>query len=91
MTRADTLLDAVALAFLARPSRGRVFQYSNAGTYVAMRVLASVVGDVADWLGPRLFAPLGIDDVSWERCPLGHVRGATASRSRPARSRASAP
>lgn len=67
--------DDVALAFLARPSRGRVFQYANASTYVAMRVLASVVGDVATWLRPRLFEPLGIDDVSWDRCPLGHVRG----------------
>ncbi|MFE5409315.1 serine hydrolase domain-containing protein [Microbacterium sp. NPDC056569] len=59
--------------FLRRPSRGPVFQYSNASTYTAMRVLAERVGDVADYLAPRLFAPLGIDDVEWERCPNGRI------------------
>ena len=38
-----------------------------------MRVLAEQVGDVADYLGPRLFAPLGIDDVTWERSPNGRI------------------
>jgi len=59
--------------FLGRPSRGRVFQYSNASTYTAMRVLEARVGDVADYLGPRLFAPLGIDQVEWARCPNGRI------------------
>jgi len=59
--------------FLRRPSAGRVFQYSNASTYTAMRVLAERVGDVAGYLGPRLFAPLGIDDPEWERCPNGRI------------------
>ncbi|WP_221584595.1 serine hydrolase [Microbacterium sp. G2-8] len=65
----------VAHAFLGGTSRGRVFQYANASTYVAMRALAARVGDVMDWLHPRLFAPLGIEDVVWKRCPLGYVRG----------------
>lgn len=63
----------LAREFLRRPSRGRVFQYSNASTYTAMRVLSSRVGDVVDYLGPRLFSPLGIDRVEWERCPNGHI------------------
>ncbi|MDR7184683.1 CubicO group peptidase (beta-lactamase class C family) [Microbacterium trichothecenolyticum] len=63
----------LAAEFLRRPSRGRAFQYSNASTYTAMRVLAERVGDVADYLGPRLFAPLGIDDVEWERSPNGRI------------------
>jgi CubicO group peptidase (beta-lactamase class C family) len=63
----------LALEFLRRPSRGRVFQYSNASTYTAMRVLATRVGDVADYLGPRLFTPLGLGDVEWLRCPAGHI------------------
>lgn len=63
----------LAREFLRRPSRGRVFQYSNASTYTAMRVLSSRVGDVVDYLGPRLFSPLGIDHVEWERCPNGHI------------------
>lgn len=63
----------LAAEFLRRPSRGEVFQYSNASTYTAMRALATVVGDVADWLGPRVFAPLGIVDPVWQRCPRGYV------------------
>ncbi len=63
----------LALEFVSRPSRGRVFQYSNASTYTAMRVLASQVGDVVEFLRPRLFAPLRIDDVEWERCPHGFI------------------
>ncbi|MFB7893968.1 serine hydrolase domain-containing protein [Microbacterium sp. NPDC056044] len=63
----------LAAEFLRRPSRGRAFQYSNASTYTAMRVLAERVGDVAGYLGPRLFAPLGIHDVEWERCPNGRI------------------
>lgn len=63
----------LAHEFLRRPSRGRVFQYSNASTYTAMRVLDAVVGDVVEYLGPRLFSPLGIDGVEWERCPNGRI------------------
>lgn len=63
----------LALEFLQRPSRGRVFQYSNASTYTAMRVLATKVGDVADFVAERLFAPLGIIDVEWELCPNGWI------------------
>jgi len=69
------LTDSPDLArdFLARPSRGRVFQYSNASTYTAMRALAAVVGDVPQWLDERLFGPLGIDSPAWERCPNGMI------------------
>lgn len=63
----------LAREFLRRPSRGRVFQYSNASTYTAMTVLAARVGDVGDYLQARLFAPLGIHDVDWERCPNGRI------------------
>lgn len=63
----------LAREFLRRPSRGRVFQYSNASTYTAMTALAARVGDVLDFLRPRLFTPLGIDDVAWERSPNGRI------------------
>ena len=67
----------LASAMLRTPSRGpgRVFQYSDASTYVAMRMLASRVGDVHEWLRPRLFEPLGIPHPTWRRCPRGHVLG----------------
>lgn len=63
----------LAREFLSRPSRGRVFQYSNASTYTAMRLLATRVGDVAAYLEPRLLAPLGIRGAVWDRCPLGFI------------------
>jgi CubicO group peptidase (beta-lactamase class C family) len=63
----------LAREFLRRPSRGRVFQYSNASTYTAMSVLAARVGDVGEYLDARLFAPLGIRDVEWQRCPHGRI------------------
>ncbi|MEO9323515.1 serine hydrolase [Nocardioides sp. C4-1] len=63
----------LAVEYLGRPSSGRVFQYSNASTYTAMRVLAAVVGDVHAFVARRLLAPLGIDDTTWDRCPLGFV------------------
>ena len=65
----------LAAEFLSRPSRGRVFQYSNASTYTAMHVLSQRTGDVEDFLRPRLFAPLRLDDLSWRRCPNGRVLG----------------
>lgn len=63
----------LAREFLSRPSRGAVFQYSNASTYTAMRLLETRVGDVGEYLGRKLFTPLGIQDVHWDRCPLGFI------------------
>jgi CubicO group peptidase (beta-lactamase class C family) len=63
----------LAAEFLGRPSRGRVFQYANASTYTAMRVLATRIGDVGEYVSRRLFDPLGIEDVAWQRCPNGFV------------------
>lgn len=65
----------LAVEFLGRPSRGRVFQYANVSTYTAMRVLETRVGDVGSFVARRLFAPLGIADVDWQRCANGHVAG----------------
>lgn len=65
----------LAAEFLRRPSRGRVFQYANASTYTAMRVLETRVGDVGAFVSERLFVPLGIQDVDWQRCPNGFVAG----------------
>ena len=65
----------LAQEMLRRPRRGNVFQYSDASTYVAMRMLGARVGDVRDWLMPRLFDPLGIDNPQWHRCPQGWIVG----------------
>ncbi|MFJ4224836.1 serine hydrolase domain-containing protein [Microbacterium sp. NPDC089695] len=63
----------LATEFLSRDARGRIFQYSNASTYTAMTVLETRTGDVEQYLRPRLFAPLGIDDLTWRRCPNGRI------------------
>lgn len=69
----------LAHEMLGRPTRGpgEVFQYSDASTYVAMRMVGAAVGDVRDWLLPRLFEPLGIHNPQWHRCPLGWIVGGT--------------
>ena len=63
----------LAVEFLSRPSRGHVFQYANASTYTAMRALETRVGDVGAYLDRKLFTPLGIQDVRWDRCPRGFI------------------
>lgn len=65
----------LAQEMLRRPTSGPKFQYSDASTYVVMRMLGTVVGDVRDWLMPRLFDPLGIDNPQWHRCPNGWIVG----------------
>lgn len=67
----------LAAEMLSRRSVGRRFQYSDVSTYVAMRMLATRVGDVRDWLLPRLFQPLEIENPQWHRCPLGYIIGGT--------------
>jgi len=67
----------LAAEMLSRPTAGPAFQYSDVSTYVAMRMLGARVGDVRDWLMPRLFDPLGIDNPQWHRCPLGWIIGGT--------------
>ena len=45
---------------------GTVFAYNQLTTYSAARVLGAVTGlGLLDWLTPRLFDPLGADEVQW--------------------------
>ena len=67
----------LAAEMLSRPTTGPKFQYSDVSTYVAMRMLGARVGDVRDWLMPRLFDPLQIDNPQWHRCPLGWIVAGT--------------
>ncbi|MGN7800306.1 serine hydrolase domain-containing protein [Leifsonia sp. 22587] len=69
----------LAQEMLRHPTRGpgEHFLYTDSSTYVAMRMLGAAVGDVRDWLLPRLFEPLGIDNPQWMRCPLGWIVAGT--------------
>lgn len=58
---------------------GTFFFYSNACTYMLARVVEKVTGQKErDFLVPRLFTPLGIDNPQWHTDPAGHTLGATS-------------
>lgn len=61
--------------FLAQPVKhkpGAHFQYNTGATYMLSAILQKVSGEkLVDYLKPRLFAPLGIEEYTWEECPMG--------------------
>ncbi len=62
-------------AFLATPivnRPGSKFLYNSMATYMLSAIVQKVTGEkVIDYLGPRLFAPLGIEGMDWETDPRG--------------------
>lgn len=55
---------------------GEQFTYSSGDTIMISAMIQAAVGEtVRDYLVPRLFSPLGIEDVSWETTPLGQTLG----------------
>lgn len=57
---------------------GTQFFYSNACCYLLGRTVEKVTGKtVRDFLVPRLFAPLGIENPQWHTDPQGHTLCAT--------------
>ncbi len=65
--------------FLATPlahKPGTFFLYNTPSTYMLSAILQKVTGTkTEDYLGPRLFEPLGIDDYVWETSPEGVTIG----------------
>lgn len=69
---ADAMLHA-PLGF--EPGTG--FAYRGGSSYLLSRIVHSCSGqDLLDFLQTRVFTPLSIHNVSWERCPLGFSMGA---------------
>ena len=66
-------------AFLALPvahKPGTHFLYNTPATYILSAILHKATGtDLYDYLGPRLFAPLGITDATWEKSRDGITLG----------------
>jgi Beta-lactamase class C and other penicillin binding proteins len=66
--------------FLAHPvpfKPGTHFLYNSAGTYMLSAIVQKVTGmTVLDYLKPRLFEPLGIDNPTWVASPQGITAGA---------------
>lgn len=62
-------------AFLAQPverAPGTHFVYNSGATYMVSAIVQKVTGrTVLDYLGPRLFGPLGITGQTWESSPQG--------------------
>ncbi|WP_051274793.1 serine hydrolase [Cellulomonas sp. URHD0024] len=51
---------------------GTHFLYNTAGSYMLSALVQQVTGQrLLDYLQPRLFGPLGIEDVTWEQSPTG--------------------
>jgi hypothetical protein len=61
--------------FLAHPvpfKPGTHFQYNTPATYMQSAIVQKATGQtVLDYLGPRLFEPLGIDNPTWFTSPEG--------------------
>lgn len=64
-----------ARGFLAQPVEhepGTHFVYNSGATYMVSAIVQHVTGEmVLDYLRPRLFAPLGIVEPTWETSPQG--------------------
>ncbi len=65
--------------FLAHPfvhQPGTHFQYNTMGTYTLSAIVTKVTGQtVLDYLEPRLFEPLGIENPRWDASPEGYSLG----------------
>ena len=64
-----------AKAFLNCPVErepGTHFLYNSGATYMVSAIVQQLTGQrIVDYLGPRLFEPLGIPAPLWETCPRG--------------------
>ena len=65
--------------FLAHPfvhKPGTHFQYNTMGTYTLSAIVTKVTGQTTlDYLKPRLFEPLGIENPQWGQSPEGYSLG----------------
>lgn len=68
--------DQTALALRAGQgdAPGSVWRYDNLAAQVLSAVLQSAVGDPQAYAQRRLFAPLSLNETSWERDGAGHVK-----------------
>ena len=57
---------------------GTWFVYNTAATYMLSAIITKLTGEsLLDYLRPRLFDPLGIEDATWETDPHGINLGGT--------------
>lgn len=62
-------------AFLQAPvdfTPGTHFLYNSLATYMVSAIIQKLTGKtVLEYLTPRLFQPLGIEEATWDNCPFG--------------------
>jgi len=67
-------------AFISSPVEnqpGTVCKYNNMASFMLSAIVQKATGEkLADYLKPRLFAPLGITNFSWDETPEGYTFGA---------------
>lgn len=55
---------------------GTKFSYNSMNSYMLSAIVTEKTGiSMFDYLKPRLFDPLGINEVFWEKCPQGITKG----------------
>ena len=55
---------------------GKVFNYNSMNTYLLSAIITEVTGQgLTEYLRPRLWEPLGIEKIYWEKCPKGIEKG----------------
>ncbi|MBK9256538.1 MAG: serine hydrolase [Saprospiraceae bacterium] len=60
---------------------GSVFKYNNMATFMLAAVVQKATGEkLHDYLSPRLFEPLGIQNYTWDETPEGFTFGAIGLR-----------
>ena len=71
--------EAWVKTFFAQPVEhkpGAHFQYNTPGTHMLSAIVRKVTGEtVLDWLRPRIFDPLGIENPEWGSSPQGNTFG----------------
>lgn len=59
-----------------RFAAGTQFYYNSMNTYMLAAIVCRITGGtLMEYLRPRLFEPLGIENASWEVCPHGIEKG----------------
>jgi CubicO group peptidase (beta-lactamase class C family) len=71
--------EIITRAFLAAPVEykpGTLFIYNTPGSYMLSAIVQKATGEtVLDYLRPRLFEPLGIENPTWDASPQGITFG----------------
>ncbi|NCB50537.1 MAG: class C beta-lactamase-related serine hydrolase [Clostridia bacterium] len=74
VTETDWVRGFLESTILGEP--GTKFNYNSMNTYMLSAIVREISGKgLSDFLRPRLWEPLGITEVFWEKCPKGIEKG----------------